>query len=88
VSSVKLTNRAGCCPERLKQVDIFVGTTKCASKVDVEGGSSKTVGCVGTGSEIKIQAPDTRPLTLCGFAAYGVKAGAKARYHFHHVDFL
>jgi len=82
VSSIKLTSRARCCPERLQGVDIFVGTTKCTSKVHIDAGATETIECVGTGSEIKIQAPDRRHLTLCGSAAYGVKAGAAARSAF------
>ena len=74
ISSVTLTNRAGCCPERLQNIDIYIAGTKCASSVSINGGETKTIPCAGTGSEIKVQHQATSALTLCGFAAQGTQA--------------
>jgi len=72
VHKVQLTSRDQCCPERLQHVDIYVGTTLCASDVSVGEGSTLTVPCDGIGSEIKVQHKDIiTTLTLCGFAAFG-----------------
>ena len=82
VSSITLTNRAGCCPERLQNLDIYVGDTKCASSVSVDGGATKTIPCVGTGTTIKVQhttGTSHHSLTLCGFSAHGTP-GALAYY--------
>ena len=73
ISSVRLTNRQGCCPERLQGIDIWIGSTRCAASVSVGGGETKTVTCVGTGNEIKVQHRGTSVLTICGFAVQGTK---------------
>ena len=76
ITEVKLTNRAACCANRLQDVDVFVGTTKCSASVHVLDGETKTIPCVGTGNVIKIQHTGTEYLTLCGFAAKGRKGSA------------
>ena len=72
VTSVQLSNRAGCCPNRLQGIDVYVGNTKCASSISV-GDETKTIPCVATGNSIKLQHTGTSPLTLCGFAAMGAQ---------------
>jgi len=74
VEHVVLTSRAACCPDRLQNVDVFVGNTKCATNVIIPEGATQTVPCVATGSEIKIQHQGTNYLTICGFEAYGTQA--------------
>ena len=71
VTSVQLSNRADCCPDRLQGIDVYVGDTKCASSISVGGGETKTIPCVGTGNSIKLQHTGTNSLTLCGFAVMG-----------------
>ena len=75
VSSVTLTNRADTAPERLQQVDIYVGGTKCAGNVSVDAGATKTIPCIGTGTEIKVQHREIEYLQLCGFSARGNQGG-------------
>ena len=72
VTSVQLSNRADCCPERLQGIDVYVGNTKCASSISV-GDETKTIPCVATGNSIKLQHTGTNYLTLCGFAAHGTE---------------
>jgi hypothetical protein len=74
VSYVVLTNRAGCCPDRLQNIDVYVGSVRCATGVTIAAGATQTVPCVGTGSEIKVQHQGTNSLTLCGFQAGGTQA--------------
>mmetsp|Transcript_31554 Transcript_31554/g.50333 ORF Transcript_31554/g.50333 Transcript_31554/m.50333 type:complete len:731 (-) Transcript_31554:155-2347(-) len=76
ITSVTLTNRADCCPERLQGVDIYVGSTVCATGVSVAAGATLSITCHGTGSEIKIQQTSSQYLTICGFRAYGRQAQA------------
>lgn len=76
VTSVELTNRANwALQSRLQGIDIYIGATKCATSVSVDNGATKTVACVGTGSEIKLQHTGTNYLTICGFQAYGTTVG-------------
>ena len=73
VTSIRLTGRAGCCPKRLQNIDVFVGNTKCASDISV-GDATKVIPCVGTGNIIKLQHRGTEVLSLCGFTAKGALA--------------
>merc|ERR1719384_759144 len=77
ISSVKLTNRnhpSDSIAARLQDVDILVDSSVCAEDVDVEGGATLIVKCVGTGSEITVRQTKHICLTLCGFEAYGAEA--------------
>ena len=79
VTSVQLSNRAGCCPDRLQGIDVYVGNTKCASSISV-GDETKTIPCVATGHSIKLQHTGTNYLTLCGFAADGTQVNTQGKY--------
>merc|ERR1712032_1334784 len=78
IREVKLTNRQNCCPERLQNVDIFVGDALCATDVSIPKDVSEIVVCEDpegiVGSEVKIQKRDSDHLTLCGFEAFGYES--------------
>lgn len=71
VTSVRLTSTAHCCPDRLQNIGVRVGSTWCARGVYVAMGATKTVECDAYGSEIFVQHLGTNYLQLCGFSAFG-----------------
>jgi len=72
VQKVKVTNRGDCCGSRLNGFDVKVGSTVCASNVQISQGQTKEVPCSGTGSSVTVQLRRNDYLTLC---EVGVFAG-------------
>jgi len=70
VAEVEVLNRGDCCWDRLNGFDVSVGSTTCASNVQIGQGASVTVACVGTGSSVTISLSRSGVLTLCGVKVY------------------
>jgi hypothetical protein len=77
VKQVKLTNRAGCCPNRLQDMDLLVDGVRC-NGVNVASGGTSTIPCVATGQVVKVQHKNSNYLTICGFGLYAGKGSSKA----------
>ncbi|XP_062278424.1 uncharacterized protein LOC133983374 [Scomber scombrus] len=83
VSTVTITNRQDCCPERLNGAEIRIGNSlnangnanpRCAMVRSIKGGASKTFQCYGmVGRYVNIVIPGRQEyLTLCEVEVYGV----------------
>jgi len=76
IESVTITNRDSRgrgWEHRLDTVDIYVGGHKCGETGEIGDGQTKTIPCVGTGSEIMLKQRIQEWVTICGFQAKGRK---------------
>jgi hypothetical protein len=76
VSKVKVTNRGDCCGSRLNGFNVIVGSTTCASNVQISQGQTKEIPCAATGNTVKIQLRRNDYLTLCEVGVFVVSGGS------------